>query len=263
MSCGATILCGAASAARGCCGGVAGGASLTVAAVVVTAVTVVTTVVAATGPAELVTTATLVLTGAGVHAAALAGTEFWLGTAGAAAADVVAATDAAAAAAFGPLGVAASAPASPPASPGEFLLWFTCGGAGPSAPCCTSEDTVVPLRFCARLATMWLGSRCSAMVGVPRSSAMGDVDAPVPVTVNVVVAVVVMVVVVVVTVAARVDAAVTDPAGAAAGLLLLLLLSLLVGEPSVVVAAPLSPFTLCAPERRVRTVACCCFFRVS
>ncbi len=46
------------------------------------------------------------------------------------------------------------------------LLWLI------RAPCWTNEDTDVPFPFCAMLAMMWCGSRCSAMVGVPRSSAI-------------------------------------------------------------------------------------------
>lgn len=155
------------------------------------------------------------------------------------------------------------------------LSWLTCGlTPGLNAPCCTSADTVVPLRFCARLATMWLGSRCSAMVGVPRSSAMDAAAAAVVVP------------------AAAVTAAQLEPvvretvtaaAAAAAGalmmvevleeeevvavmfvvdavvLLLLLLVLLFTGE--LAAPPPPSPFTLWAPERLVRTVAqeTCCF----
>lgn len=139
-----------------------------------------------------------------------------------------------------------------------LLLWLSCGGAGPSAPCCTSAETVVvPLRFCARLATTWLGSRCSEIVGVPRSRVMDEADAPAAVTVivEVVVVAVVMVVVAVVTVAVRLDAVVTEPVDAV--VLLLMLLLLLAGELAVA-AAPLSPFTLWGPVRRVRTEGCCC-----
>lgn len=58
------------------------------------------------------------------------------------------------------------------------LLWLPCEAGevmGPMrAPCWTRADTLVPFPFWAMLATMWLGSLCRAMVGVPRSRAIAD-----------------------------------------------------------------------------------------
>lgn len=44
------------------------------------------------------------------------------------------------------------------------------------ALCGTKAETLVPLPFCA-IATMWFGSLCRAMVGVPRSRATADCPA--------------------------------------------------------------------------------------
>lgn len=64
-------------------------------------------------------------------------------------------------------------------APGSVLPGSSWEVAGLTAPpgrvlCCTRAETLVPLPFWAMLATMWLGSLCRAMVGVPRSRAMAD-----------------------------------------------------------------------------------------